>query len=79
MTTLLAFAFAFYLLLPNHAAFEHPATSFLKVVLKGNLKSFVPVCKGLHHVVTFQILAMMIGELEFEDNFTWDQVEVSLD
>ncbi len=43
MTTLLAFAFAFYLLLPNHAAFEHPATSFLKVVLKGNSKSSVPV------------------------------------
>ncbi len=31
ITTLLAFAFAFYLVLPTHDAFNNPITSFLKV------------------------------------------------
>ncbi len=53
-TTLLAFAFAFHLLLPNHLSFESPITAFLKV------------------------LVMMIGEFDFEENFTWDNVEVEM-
>ena len=50
---LLAFTFAFHLLLATNETFESAFTTILKVV------------------------AMMIGEYDYEDNFTWDAVSKS--
>lgn len=52
-TSLLAFAFAFHLLMPSHIAFDNPVTATLKV------------------------LVMMIGEFDFDDNFTWHGIKES--
>ena len=50
LTTLIAFALTFNVLLPKHAAFGNPLLSFLK------------------------ILAMMIGEFDFNDTFVVDKI-----
>ena len=50
LTTLIAFAMCFSVLLPKSEIFESPVTSFIKV------------------------LVMMIGELDFNEYFTWDAV-----
>ena len=53
LTSLLAFAFAFHILLPHNTAFDNPLTACIKIIV------------------------MMIGEFDFEDNFTWSQVKES--